>query len=1119
VLALRSLLAAIVVAGGLLAGSLHAQDAEQPAADASDSAAKVLDPPPAATPPAGPDIFLLPDESGQLRRVLGYRYEDFFKAWQANGASVDPSDRPAFSIDKFEMSATEEGDALRAEVTIELELQDDGWVEAPLQLPSLMVESSKIEGGADRDFVTFDARKATYAAWFKGKPGDRRTVRLIGQLPIERDGARRRLTLELPAARASVVTLQTSDDAKLETPSSAQVTHTGGQQGQSQSRIVGAKGKLVATWGDDTQPSATAADLEAVTDAIVTVTPGRVTYIPFIRLNNLGEPIEKVIVRLPPGATAPMAEDGVGYSYRPTSGDKQSAHSEVEVVFDRPTSEPPLIRMTVEQPAAAGGAVLRVGAFEVMGAFRQSGCVAVRVSDELHAHFELDGQIQQIEPSALPEELAEEPPFAAFQTVGAAWAAEVHTQPRQRKVTVEPTYRLHLDSQGAALDVSLNYLITGGPLFEVRLDLRGWELTEQNIESGGAVNTAEQHVTPEGVLILPMAEADVEQIRLRFRLRREAGLGVHDLPLPEAQGAFVLPGELTVTCDDAWNASAVIERSVGVSPVDHRTDAGAVESDPSATSSSGQPPLRLQAFLPQSRVTLDVSERDQVIEVASDIAASFDGRTLNAEQRLTYDIRYQPATLLSATVTSDLLSNEGLELLLNGNPLASTAVDVHPLDEGEDGVANRADSFRLVVDLPELTVGKAVLLIRSHLALSQTQLSGASPIKLPLALPDQSVSSTATVQSSTGSLRVELANDGNLEPWTLSSSQRATLAGEEPDPLRVTTTRRARSLSLRLASAKVALPVEIRIEAAWVQTWIAGGMRQDRVVYRLHTSGPEVAIALPSGFEIVEVLLDRRVVPVSQRRPGVIVVELPASEAERSHTLELRRHTPLQLGAWGKQAVAFPRVEGADAWSPFFWQLVLPPDLAALATPSGMSAEYRLGWQGVRWGREPTQSQRDLERWTNATQAPAPGPRTNQYVYSAFEPPPSVEFVAIRRIWLVVAAGLTVFVIGLAWLYTSLARSAAFWLGLCVATAALLFVYPEAVILLVQAVILGGAFTVLSAVTQWLVGGARPRKELASTAPSSVSLAATQPWVADAPVGGNAPSASDATYQATSATP
>jgi hypothetical protein len=280
-----------------------------------------------------------------------------------------------------------------------------------------------------------------------------------------------------------------------------------------------------------------------------------------------------------------------------------------------------------------------------------------------------------------------------------------------------------------------------------------------------------------------------------------------------------------------------------------------------------------------------------------------------------------------------------------------------------------------------------------------------------------------------------------------------------------------------------------------------------------------VAIALPSGFEIVEVLLDRRVVPVSQRRPGVIVVELPASEAERSHTLELRRHTPLQLGAWGKQAVAFPRVEGADAWSPFFWQLVLPPDLAALATPSGMSAEYRLGWQGVRWGREPTQSQRDLERWTNATQAPAPGPRTNQYVYSAFEPPPSVEFVAIRRIWLVVAAGLTVFVIGLAWLYTSLARSAAFWLGLCVATAALLFVYPEAVILLVQAVILGGAFTVLSAVTQWLVGGARPRKELASTAPSSVSLAATQPWVADAPVGGNAPSASDATYQATSATP
>jgi hypothetical protein len=240
---------------------------------------------------------------------------------------------------------------------------------------------------------------------------------------------------------------------------------------------------------------------------------------------------------------------------------------------------------------------------------------------------------------------------------------------------------------------------------------------------------------------------------------------------------------------------------------------------------------------------------------------------------------------------------------------------------------------------------------------------------------------------------------------------------------------------------------------------------------------------------------------------------------DRHRTLELRRHTPLRIGSWGKQSVAFPQIEGANAWSPFFWQLVLPPDLAALSTPPGMSAEYRLGWQGLRWGREPTQSQRDLERWTGAVNAPTPGPRTHQYLYSAFQPPDSVHFIAVRRIWLVVAGGLAALAVGLAWLYTSAARSPAFWLALCIAALGLLFIYPEAVVVIVQAVVLGGAFTLLSMVTQWLLAGTQPQRLSPTAVPSSIaSLTATQPWTAEAG-GAGVSVASGPTYQASGSAP
>jgi hypothetical protein len=491
-----------------------------------------------------------------------------------------------------------------------------------------------------------------------------------------------------------------------------------------------------------------------------------------------------------------------------------------------------------------------------------------------------------------------------------------------------------------------------------------------------------------------------------------------------------------------------------------------------------------------------VSAREQAIEVTSAVEARVGAASIDSRQLLDYDILYQPASELAATVSAELLANEGLELLLDGKPLPSSALDVQPLSPADDA----SSDLRMVVRLPQPTVGRAQLEIRSHQALTAGQLAGTAGILLPLAVPDQPASTQATIASAKGSLKVALAN-GGVNPWVVrdSAASEGVAAAGDAAALHAESTRPARELALRLEPAGTASPVETRIEAAWVQTWVAGGMRQDRLAYRFQTSGPRVVLAMPAGFEEVEVLLDGLVASADRTRPGTLAIDLLADERDQLHTLELRRHTPLHIGVWGKQGVAFPQIVGADAWSPFFWQLVLPPELSAVYTPTGMSAEYQLGWQGLRWGREPTQSQHDLERWTAASSGPTPSPRTNQYLYSAFQPPESVEFVAVRRVWMVVAAGLAALAVGLAWLYTQIARSAAFWLALCIGAAGLLFIYPETVIVLVQAIVLGGAFTLISVVAQWLLSGARPRMTPPPTAASSVaSLTATQPWIAEA---------------------
>jgi hypothetical protein len=1113
----RIFLTATLLAAGL-AASARAQSTD-PAAPAA---------PPADSTPAnvaGPDLYLLPDASGALRRVLGYKYEDFLSAWRAAGAGERAHRPPAFALASVDADITAEDDSAKVQVRAEVELKTTEWVEVPLELAALVVSSTNIESGSAQEFISFDPARKAFVAWLKGKPGDKRKLVLDGRVALRRDGEAQRLELTLPPGATTIVHLNgvrgevdvESENALLEAePAEAD----GGQW-----RIEGVKGRLALRMGPRSAPVAErAASLDALVEQLVRLEPGRVAYDVRLAINPLGEAIQSARVRLPRGTTITSPTTAPDYDVVPLADASADGDGRpvVEIRFRHAGAELPEVRLAAERsqtPADANGAV-EIGSFDVIGAFRQQGAAALLVSEQLHAHFDLAGRIEQVKTSELPDGLASASPTAAFSTSG-PWRLTAHTQPRQRRIRATPRYDLHLGAAGATMDVVLDYQLAGGRTFELRIDLRGWELSEQPIESGGAVELTEQHVTPEQILVLPLKDPAAQQVRLRFSLRREAGLGSHDLPFPEAVGALMLPGALNVTCDEAWRTTPRLDASTGIGPA----PAAATSAEATGVGPAGAAPatpLRLQTLLPQARLAVEVDRRERAIEASSRIHVRMNGVSAQVEQRIDYNVRYQPATEVAAIVANELVGNEAFEVLLDGRPVSGSDIDVLPLANGATGAAG--DKLRLVAKLPRPTIGRVELLIRSATALEDDQRTGAAMTALPLATLEQAARSTASIAVGGDGYRVGLWPVGADAAWSVVPIDAlGPLGAVDAAALHVEASKPVDVLPLRLEPAGIRDVGDLRVDATWAQTWFAGGMRQDRFVFRFHTTGAVARVQLPADMrrQTVETLVDGVVAPGEQLPSGELLVPLPPADNRPSHTLELRRQTPARLGSWETLRASFPRMASAGGGSPAVWQLVLPREIVVVGAPPGMSADYRLGWSGYQWGRQPTQSQADLEIWTGATMAPAPSGAVSQYVFTAFELPQSVEVATVRRIWLVVVGGLAALALGLAWLHTRVARSAVFWLAVCVAAGAALAVFPEGALLIGQTVAIGGALTLLSWAVQWVLASPPRPRLVPSTALSSVAshTATTQPWISETPGSSAVAAASGASLRASGSSP
>jgi hypothetical protein len=1074
-----------------------------------------LPPPPAIDGPieyVGPDTFILLDAAGHPQPMLGMKYEDFVAAWKKSQNLQPQSAELHFVIESMKLDGDVRGD--HAELVGEIVVRQlvDAQVDVPLGMASAILReepscktaaseeptatSSENKQG-DPSFVDYDRERGGFIARLRGHKGNRYEVSLPMLMPLVQDGNQTSLRLNLPQSAVGRMSLDVGTTIGASTVSSGSVlTKETTSRGNTRLTAAGLATDFQLMWsGIEQQHAELAAVLSAVGNEQITIDGHSIRSDARLTVRSYGGSFDRFRVRLPPGAQliqerrADTAATPPSYRVTLSSTDATEADAPSDsggetqittVEFAEKQSEPVDVELSTEQPLGDAGAErsLDLAGFEVLGAVRQYGSMAVRVADNWQLRWETAAYVRRVERLELPANVQPQMPTVAFEYDRQPWTLRARLEPRPLRVLVTPEYNLALSADEAQLHVHLNYQMPGALAFEFRVQLRGWELTPDPIESGGMVDQDRVVVSREGVLILPLGQAPSRRADVAFSLRRslprdETRL---ELPLPKPEADSVSAADLTVQTAADVELIPDLNHANGVSATPVTTDALLPTFD------DGRQMLRFRAVLPEATfaATRTIRQREMTCKSATQVLV--DRNEILATQTIEALVRYQPLGQLTLDVPEqwsivgghveiipyEAGENHGME----SQPPRSNAED--PPNQGilvpvsSEGAMTDEGARTVVMQLPQPRLGHFAVRVRYATALPAAAI-GAGGFLLPLPQPaDGSLTGQELRISSSPELSVRLDSTAAESAWRVGASSNKSGPNAA---LELVATEPLIDVPLVINSADPAGPQATTVERIWLETWFAGNTVQDRAAFRFTSGGSAVTVELPptAPAQEVEALLDGKRAEVAARAEGRLVIALPASDssggdASRPHTLELRYCRPSDSSTIEREQLTPPQLIGTSPLSQTYWQLVVPADEQLVGAPAQLVPLDQWQWLGTFLGRRPTKSQADLEAWVGATSQLAPSNSQSEYLFGGFAPATSIEIVIVPRWLIVLVASGVLLAAAVGWIYVPRARRAWVGVALAVAIASFAIAYPTPAALLGEAAILGLVGAMVAAV-------------------------------------------------------
>jgi hypothetical protein len=1025
----------------------------------------------------------------------GMTYEDFLVAWKKLNAPEKSDARPRYTIERLDFDGRVIGQRAELDCVATVQLMDDGAIEVPLGLVGAILQgeprfesapSSEIGKSSpvpsppsDPEHLSYNPERGGFLARFVGHSGDKRKLTLGLIVPLQHEGSETTLPLNCPRALTSQLSV------KLDSEVTEVRTNTGAIVSQPQKsgdgtaiKVAGPAGIFRLTWQNATKDARAVASILNALSAIRTTIDGRgIRSDARLTVRSFGGTFDQFRVRLPPGAqliqarpdSARAPEAQYRISVEPDATDKtksSDAGSQQVVVVELAEKQkgPVVVDLATEQ---SGGVdkpdqEINLGGFEVVGAVRQFGDVSLSVSDDWQAQWQAGPFVRQVDPSELDSSLQSSNPTAAFQFDRQPWSLKVQVAPRRLRLHVTPKFELECHPEEVRLVAHLAYQFFGARAFELRVDLKDWEMTGDPVEAGGMVDQDRVTVTPQGVLVLPLSRAATRRVEVTLPLRRSVKRDAArmELPLPVPTADSVGTGDLFVRAAPSIELLPDLSKSIGLTaPPDAQLVPGGTD--------DGATGLRFRTLQPAVVFVADRTRRAGEIstQTSAQIELSQDGADI--DERVNYSARFEPVTELAFECPADFSpESQGLEIQLrsttdeNDSQLDERRTSLHFTLANEES-AGQSTTRQFRVTLPRSQLGKFGLRLRYHVPL---QKPGASETEclIPLVCPSDGewISQSTTVvapRNITASLD-ENAEDASWKVDHFNTENQKSSFGFRASGPEV-------SLPLMLRQGRGDVPAPTIVERVWLQTWLANGVEQSRAAFRFRTTAPEATVELPPDLPSgeIETLVDRQPADVVSQAHGRLVVRLPlqsggtSSEAGAAgvHTLELRSRQAYRQGLAQAHRFTPPQIEGSMALSQVYWQIVLPGDQHVVQAPAQLTSASQRQWLGAFWGHEPIKSQSDLEDWVGASRQVAPTDLQSQYLFSGLLPISTIEIVTAPRWLVVLLASFAVLVIVLALLY--MPRGLRMW-GLAILAGVLLMgsiSYPEAALLLGQAALLG----------------------------------------------------------------
>lgn len=975
--------------------------------------------------------------------------------------------------------------------------ESDGFVfwMAPVRIPA--PASSKVERGAETE-----APPPVEDSMMPVMPSLQlveRTIKIEASFAVSHSGAERRLSLRTPRAPAARL------DLLVDTPG-AQASLVGGETlvetrpggtGGTQITAEGIGGDMVILWRPRRAPAMVSPPvLEAQGLLQVNLDENeRVDCQVQLTVQSLGEPFDSFHVKFPPGMRL-SPTSASEYEVAPVEEAEETnpqGPQRVEVRLHEPTSGPVTVRLSAASaPQTRQELFVEVGGFEVVEAVQEWGYVLVSIAGEHAINWVESPNVVQVDESPAPLRRADVI-AARFRYFAQPFSLQIKAGPKKTRTHVEPNHLLEIASDHVRLTTTLKCRIHGAKANALRVDLDGWEV--ETVGGDDVVNPSGVKFETLTPLEIPFRTAIAGEVTVRLVARRTIAdqRGVLRLPLPRVHADFLASAVVAVAPSDNLEITPLAEESPGLIPETPMDVAG------SPTHRRASLFYRTRTGEPQPTLALGYEVKSGSTLVECDSEVRLREQVATVRQSLSYMFAYEPVKRLELEAPREVYESGGLQLLFEGEPIIPTPV-------GEPA----GERIRLRLE-PPVSLGRRRLTAEFSLPLPEIAAQQTVASIIPLIVPvfDET---RGNARIGVNTMQVLFGKPLQAAPdeseWRVQpASAPAAVAGMEQ--LLLSGEGAIRQLPLVLTRSQPDQMARNAVDRMWLQTWLSALRRRDRVVFHLLTYDERLRIHLPDGADPASVIvfvngmrgkIDEHFTSSSDPSGASVIVELTAFAPASEFVVELwYGFTAPRPRDW-RTALEPPRLVNAGWVRRVFWHLILPEDEHLLASPPGMNAEQVWVWTGWHWRRRPLLDQRELEKWSDASEQPAPQ-SGNQYLFSAFGGPDVAEIYTARRsLAVLVLSGVTL-LLGLRLMRAAgerqrVAAQTVFAGAVLAAAAAIAF--PETSLLIAQ----GAALGVLCVLATWALVYFYRRQDQRHTtfplAPSSQETASMRP----APSGG-----------------